>query len=79
MRAPKAYTEALSQAYDERHFGGKSGQHILERDCSALWSLLDGTYSYVLDVPCLKGIHFTRGVYFRHVLKFCFGILMNTF
>lgn len=57
MRAPKAYTEALSQAYDERHFGGKSGQHILERDCRALWSLLDGTYSYVLDVPCGSGIY----------------------
>jgi len=65
MQVRKAYSQELAQVYDERHFGGRSGQYILWRDCSALESLLDGPHSLpgmetrptILDLPCGTGAY----------------------
>lgn len=57
MGIQKAYTEILVDSYDYRHFGGKSGQLILQRDCRALESLLEPPSGPILDIPCGTGVY----------------------
>lgn len=57
MGVEKAYGSELTAAYDERHFGGRSGQYILQRDCSALQSLMGRPGALILDVPCGTGAY----------------------
>jgi ubiquinone/menaquinone biosynthesis C-methylase UbiE len=53
----KAYTRDLVNAYDRRHFGGKSGAYIFEKDLQALQALIPNTTSLLLDIPCGTGIY----------------------
>jgi ubiquinone/menaquinone biosynthesis C-methylase UbiE len=46
----------LVSDYDGRHFGGSTGQHVLDRDWAALDLLLGNHDSVVLDIPCGTGI-----------------------
>ena len=56
--APKgAYSEELTRAYDRRHFGGRSGQYILQRDLQAVQSLLGYVDGLILDIPCGTGAY----------------------
>ena len=55
----KAYTEELTKVYDDRHFGGRSGQYILQRDCGALEALLERPPCLILDIPCGTGVYVT--------------------
>lgn len=57
MKAQKAYSEKLAERYDRRHFGGKSGYHILQKDHAALTRLLLPAPCRVLDVPCGTGAY----------------------
>ena len=42
--------------YDARHFGGPTGQRVLDRDLATLDLLLGAQDSVVLDIPCGTGI-----------------------
>jgi len=57
MRARKAYSEELVDVYDYRHFGGRSGRHILRKDTQALEALLPPAPAVILDVPCGTGAY----------------------
>lgn len=57
MSQDRAYSKDLSELYDRRHFGGRSGQFILRRDCGALDMLLPPAPGRVLDVPCGTGVY----------------------
>ncbi|HNS52812.1 MAG TPA: class I SAM-dependent methyltransferase [Anaerolineae bacterium] len=57
MTTQKAYSQEQAEGYDDRHFGGRSGRHILARDCAALESLLAPPPGAVLDVPCGTGVY----------------------
>jgi ubiquinone/menaquinone biosynthesis C-methylase UbiE len=57
MGASKAYSTELAQQYDDRHFGGKSGQFILQKDTQALQSLLPPAPAIILDIPCGTGVY----------------------
>lgn len=59
MGTQKAYDKRLVEAYDSRHFGGRSGQHILRRDTGALASLLEPLRGPILDIPCGTGVYAT--------------------
>ena len=59
MGVQKAYSEELAKAYDDRHFGGRSGQYILRRDCEALQALLERPPGLILDIPCGTGAYVT--------------------
>lgn len=50
-----AYSAALAEVYDDRHFGGRSGRLVFSKDCMALASLLPAPGARVLDVPCGTG------------------------
>lgn len=52
-----AYSQELVSVYDQRHFGGATGQFILERDLDAVAALLPKPPARVLDVPCGTGIY----------------------
>lgn len=56
-KANKAYNEDLAEVYDRRHFGGRSGQFILRKDCAALEALLLPAPGKILDIPCGTGIY----------------------
>jgi ubiquinone/menaquinone biosynthesis C-methylase UbiE len=53
----KAYSKDLSEIYDRGHFGGRSGQLILRRDCQALDALLPRAPGRILDIPCGTGVY----------------------
>lgn len=53
----KAYSKDLAEAYDARHFGGKSGQLIFQKEREALADLLSSPDGTVLDVPCGTGVY----------------------
>jgi len=55
--ADKAYSEDLAEVYDRRHFGGRSGLFILQKDCAALDALLPPAPGQILDIPCGTGIY----------------------
>jgi len=57
MKATKAYTRDLAEAYDRRHFGGRSGQYILQRDVDALVSLIDPSPGVLVDIPSGTGVY----------------------
>lgn len=57
MRERKAYSQQQADIYDHRHFGGASGQHILQKDNEVLEALLPDPPALVLDVPCGTGIY----------------------
>lgn len=48
----KGYSRCLAEEYDRRHFGGKSGYHILKQDCEAVSALLLPAPGLILDIPC---------------------------
>lgn len=60
LRTQKAYSKELAERYDLRHFGGKSGHHILQKDSAALAALLPPPPGLVLDIPCGTGIYTAR-------------------
>lgn len=47
----------MAEQYDRRHFGGKSGRHILRQDCEAIAGILPPPPGRVLDIPCGTGIY----------------------
>lgn len=53
----RAYDQALADAYDQRHFGGRSGQLVLRKDLAALAALLPPAPGRLLDIPCGTGIY----------------------
>lgn len=57
MTTEKAYSQELAERYDRRHFGGKSGHHVLQKDCAVLAALLPTAPSRVLDIPCGTGVY----------------------
>lgn len=57
VAARKAYSEDLTQAYDRRHFGGRSGRLILQRDIQAVESLLGSPDGVLLYIPCGTGAY----------------------
>lgn len=57
MTLDRAYSRDLSELYDRRHFGGRSGRFILRRDCRALDALLPPAPGRILDVPCGTGVY----------------------
>ena len=57
MTLHKAYSKDLSAVYDRRHFGGRRGQFILQRDCGALDELLPAPPGRILDIPCGTGVY----------------------
>jgi SAM-dependent methyltransferase len=57
MGTDKAYSQNLVDAYDRRHFGGRSGRHIFKRDLMTIQSLLPDTNGPILDIPCGTGIY----------------------
>ena len=57
MTVSKAYSQELVEKYDYRHFGGKSGRYILQKDVQALLSLLPPTPALLLDIPCGTGVY----------------------
>jgi ubiquinone/menaquinone biosynthesis C-methylase UbiE len=57
MSTERAYSPQLSEAYDRRHFGGRSGQFILSKDTAALQALLPPAPGLVLDIPCGTGAY----------------------
>ncbi len=59
MGIRKAYPKELVEPYDERHFGGRSGQYIFRKDCQTLESLLEPPPGLTLDIPCGTGAYVT--------------------
>lgn len=57
MTSQKAYSQELAERYDRRHFGGRSGFHVLQKDCAALAALLPPAPGLVLDIPCGTGVY----------------------
>jgi len=57
MNASQAYSPTLAQSYNARHFGGASGQFILQKDVAAVLSLLPPPPAQVLDIPCGTGVY----------------------
>lgn len=57
MNTQKAYSQELAERYDRRHFGGRTGYYILQKDCAALATLLPPAPGRVLDIPCGTGIY----------------------
>ena len=57
MTASKAYSQDLVEKYDYHHFGGKSGQYILQKDLQALLGLLPPSPALLLDIPCGTGVY----------------------
>lgn len=57
MGSSKSYSKELAECYDYRHFGGASGQFILQKDTRALMSLLPAAPATVLDIPCGTGVY----------------------
>ncbi len=57
MSTQKAYSQELAERYDRRHFGGRSGYYILQKDCAALAALLPPAPGRVLDIPCGTGVY----------------------
>jgi len=58
MKKRKVYAgKELVEHYDQRHFGGKGGQFVFWKDCTALEHLTPSPLGLVLDVPCGTGIY----------------------
>ncbi len=57
MTLDRAYSRDLSERYDRHHFGGRSGQFILRRDCGTLDALLPPAPGRILDIPCGTGVY----------------------
>jgi ubiquinone/menaquinone biosynthesis C-methylase UbiE len=58
MKKHKVYTgRELVEQYDYRHFGGNGGQHVFQKDCAVLESLIGTSRSLLLDVPCGTGAY----------------------
>lgn len=57
VSAGRAYSHELAEVYDRRHFGGRSGRFILQKDCETLESLLPGSPAQILDIPCGTGAY----------------------
>ena len=58
MKKHKVYTgQELVDQYEHRHFGGSGGQHVFQRDCAVLESLMETCRGLVLDIPCGTGVY----------------------
>jgi len=57
VKASKAYSQDLADRYDYRHFGGASGQRILQRDTAALAALIGPAGGLILDIPSGTGVY----------------------
>jgi ubiquinone/menaquinone biosynthesis C-methylase UbiE len=57
MSTTKAYNRNQAETYDRHHFGGRSGQYILHKDCRAVQSLLEPPPGLILDIPCGSGTY----------------------
>lgn len=54
----KAYRgKSLVQNYDDRHFGGRSGAWVFQKDLNVILDLLGDAKGVSLDVPCGTGIY----------------------
>jgi len=57
VTSSKAYSRELAEKYDYRHFGGKSGQFILQKDTQTLLALLPQVPALLFDIPCGTGVY----------------------
>lgn len=58
MATPKAYFgEKTVRTYDSRHFGGKSGRYIFQKEIDIIDRLLNSGSGLILDAPCGTGIY----------------------
>jgi ubiquinone/menaquinone biosynthesis C-methylase UbiE len=58
MGTEKAYVNReLLSTYDHRHFGGRSGEYILAKDCAVVRGLMARHAGMLLDIPCGTGVY----------------------